>query len=128
MRQCRFIVADQGNQTSVFRLQKTKGSCRFCFKFAANKGKLPFSISSVFCFYIYRNGSIYICTYIYTGIYSIYLYLYMYICCRFKRKTEARAISFSPFTVCLFVDKETNGSYPFANRLNGLNGLAHPWA
>ncbi len=26
------------------------------------------------------------------------------------------------FVVCLFVDKETNGSYPFAN---GLNRLAH---
>jgi hypothetical protein len=32
------------------------------------------------------------------------------------------------FFVCLFVNKETNGSYPFGNglnRLNGLNGLAH---
>jgi hypothetical protein len=29
------------------------------------------------------------------------------------------------FVVCPFVDKETNVIYPFANRLNGLNGLAH---
>jgi hypothetical protein len=29
------------------------------------------------------------------------------------------------FISCLFVDEETNGSYPYANRLNGLNGLAH---
>jgi hypothetical protein len=28
------------------------------------------------------------------------------------------------FVVCPFVNEETNGSYPFANRLNGLNGLA----
>jgi hypothetical protein len=27
------------------------------------------------------------------------------------------------FVVCLFVDKETNRSYPLANGLNGLNGL-----
>ncbi len=49
-----------------------------------------------------------------------------------KRKTEAYAIFFNPFTVCSlwklkfvvcpFVDEETNGSYPFAN---GLNGPAH---
>jgi hypothetical protein len=25
------------------------------------------------------------------------------------------------FVVCPFVDEETNGSYPFANGLNGLN-------
>ncbi len=41
----------------------------------------------------------------------------------------------SPFIVCSsciwkfvirpFVDDEINGSYPFANLLNGLNGLAH---
>jgi hypothetical protein len=30
------------------------------------------------------------------------------------------------FVVGPFADKkETNGSYPFANGLNGLNGLAH---
>ncbi len=28
------------------------------------------------------------------------------------------------FVICPFVE-ETNGSYPFANRINGLNGLAH---
>ncbi len=27
------------------------------------------------------------------------------------------------FVVCPFVYEEPNGSYPFANRLNGLNGL-----
>jgi hypothetical protein len=51
-----------------------------------------------------------------------------------KGKTEARAIFLCPFTVCssskrkfvvcLFVDEETNGSYPFAN---GLNRLGHLW-
>jgi hypothetical protein len=47
-----------------------------------------------------------------------------------KWKTEAQAIFLNPFTICIscklkIVDKETNGSYPFANGLNGLNRLAH---
>jgi hypothetical protein len=51
----------------------------------------------------------------------------------FKRQTEAMAIFLNPFTVCSpciekfvvcpFVDEETNGSYPFANRLKGLVNL-----
>ncbi len=50
------------------------------------------------------------------------------------QKTEAKGIFLNPFTVCssckrkfvicLFVDKETNGSYPF---VNGLNGFAYLW-
>jgi hypothetical protein len=50
-------------------------------------------------------------------------------------KRKPRRFSLHPFTVCssckrkfvvcLFVDKETNGSYPFANGLDGLNGFAH---
>jgi hypothetical protein len=31
------------------------------------------------------------------------------------------------FVVCPFVDEEKNGSNPFVNGLNGLNGLAHLW-
>jgi hypothetical protein len=52
-----------------------------------------------------------------------------------KWKTGALAIIINPFTVCStckqklivfpFVDEETNRSYPFANGLNRLNGLAH---
>jgi hypothetical protein len=52
---------------------------------------------------------------------------------KIKQKKEAQAVFLHPFTVfslckrkcvvCQFVDKkQTNGSYPFAN---GLNGLAH---
>jgi hypothetical protein len=54
-----------------------------------------------------------------------------------KRKTEAQAIFLDLFigcssckrifVVCPFVDEETDGSYPFTNELNGLNGLAHLW-
>jgi hypothetical protein len=71
----------------------------------------------------------------------IFIFIVIFICCRFKQKTEVQVIFLSPFTicssckrkyvVCLFVDEETNGSYPFANeisglnRLNGLNGLVH---
>jgi hypothetical protein len=50
-----------------------------------------------------------------------------------KWKTKAKAIFLNLFTfcssckrkfvVCLFVDEETNGRYPFANGLNRLNGL-----
>ncbi len=52
-----------------------------------------------------------------------------------KQKTEGQAIFLNPFAICslckrkfvlcLFLDKETNGCYPFANRLNRLNGLGH---
>ncbi len=56
-----------------------------------------------------------------------------------KNQTENRkrklAIFLNPFTICLpckqkfvicpFVDEETNGSYPFANGLNRLNGHTH---
>jgi hypothetical protein len=104
----RLSLADKGKQTSVFRLQKTNGSCRFLL------------------IYIYRNVRIqYIC---------VYIYIYIYICCRFKQKTEDHAIFLNPFTVlsmrkqkfavCLFVYEGTNASYPFANRLNGPNDLA----
>jgi hypothetical protein len=49
-------------------------------------------------------------------------------------KTEAQEIFINPFIVCSscrgkfvgcsFADEETNGSYPFANGRNRLNGLA----
>ncbi len=60
------------------------------------------------------------------------MYICIYIFCRFKQKTKngAQATFLNPFTVCSacerkfvvcpFVDEETNGSYPFANGLNGL--------
>jgi hypothetical protein len=54
---------------------------------------------------------------------------------KIKRKEEAQAIFLNPFTVCSsckkkvvicpFVEKETNGSCPFANGLILLNELAH---
>jgi hypothetical protein len=60
--------------------------------------------------------------------------MYAYIFCRFKRKTKSQAIFLNLLTVCSsykqkfvifpFVFKETNGSYSFAN---GLNGLAYPY-
>ncbi len=64
--------------------------------------------------------------------------MYTYIHIYFQWKMEAQAISLNLFTVCSsckwkvvdgpFVDEETNGSYSFANGLNGLNrpnGLAN---
>ncbi len=60
--------------------------------------------------------------YIYAAI-SIYIYVDV------SRKMESQVIFFNPctvcllckqkFVVCLFVDKETNRSCPFANGLNG---------
>jgi hypothetical protein len=49
----RLSFADQGNQTSSFRLQETKKVCWFHLLFGANKQKLLFSINSVFQIYIY---------------------------------------------------------------------------
>ncbi len=53
-------------------------------------------------------------------------------------KIEAQAIFLNPFTICslfkwdfvfcLLIDEETNRSYPFANKLNRLNGLSSLWA
>jgi hypothetical protein len=49
-----------------------------------------------------------------------------------KRKSRRFSLSFiistqcsQKFVVCPFIDEETNGSYPFANGLNRLYGLAH---
>jgi hypothetical protein len=57
----------------------------FRFLFAENKRK--------FAVYIYINISMYIYL-------SIHIYVNRYLCCRFKRKTEAQAILVNPFTVC----------------------------
>ncbi len=72
-------------------------------------------------------------------MHCIYVYLYMLPFQNGKRKPR-NFFPLNPFTVCSsykqkfvlcpLVDKETNGSCPFANRfngLNGLNGLAHLW-
>jgi hypothetical protein len=65
---------------------------------------------------------------------AVSVHIYIYICC-FKQKMEVQTIFLNTLTVCSsckrnffvcpFVYKETNGSYPFANGLNGLKELAH---
>ncbi len=71
----------------------------------------------------------------------MYMYVYMDICINTymlpfqpdNRKQEPRRFSLirllivqtEKFAVCPFVNEETNGSYPFASRLNELNRLAH---
>ncbi len=79
------------------------------------------------------------------GIICIYIYIHgkrnnIYICCRFKWKTENGSPGDFPypftvcsscklkFVICPFVDKETNRRYPFANGLKKLNGLAYLWS
>ncbi len=61
--------------------------------------------------------------YIYVYQYQ-YINIYICICCM---ETEAQVTFLDPFHLltiyCLY--EETNGCYPFAYRLNRLNGLAH---
>ncbi len=95
----RFLFADQEKQTSVFH--------QFLFLYI----------------YTYIFKWKHICIHIHTHI-------YIYVFCNFKRKMKAQVIFLYPFTiyssckrkcvVSLFVDEETNGSYPCANGLNGL--------
>jgi hypothetical protein len=105
--QLRILFANQGKQTffsiSVFHLRQTNRNSHFLL--------VPFSVYTV----------------------------HIYICVYGNRKTEAQVIFLNPctvcssctrkFVICPFVDEETNGSYPFANGLNGLyglHGLTHP--
>ncbi len=116
----RLSFADKGKLTlfSVPVCRKQTEDCCFCFPFVAKKWKLPFFASSFFSVSIY---------YI-----TVYIYIYIYVK---KRKTEAQRIFLNLFTIdssCKqkfvffpFVGEETSGSYPFANVLNGLKGLAH---
>jgi hypothetical protein len=109
-RENKLPVAVCSKQAFVFRLQQTN----FHFPFAANK--LPFSDFS---------KQTEVCRFHFP-------YIYEYICCCFKRKTEAQAIFLNLFTVCSSckrkfvvcpsVNEETNGSYLFAN---GRNRLTH---
>ncbi len=124
-----FSVSVCSKKTEVcrFRLQKT--SCRPFIICRQRKTNVHFSFSSaanksVSSFFHMRNS----------GIVEIWSRRHgrRDMDGDIKRKTEAPAIFINPFTVCtpckrkfvvcLFVDEETNGSYPFAN---GLYGLAH---
>jgi hypothetical protein len=112
--------ADLWKQSSVFRfpLQQTNGSLPFPFSVCSKQTEVVIFLVSVFCIYIYGKQN------------------YIYISCCFKQKTKKRppqAIFLNPFTicssckckfvVCLFVDEETNGSYPFANYLRDWTDL-----
>ncbi len=86
---------------------------RYRFPSAANKWKLPFSAFGCVCVHLY-----------------LYLYLYAAVS---NRKGKPRRFSLirsrcssckRKFVVCPFVDKEANGSYPFANGPNGENGFS----
>jgi hypothetical protein len=135
----------------VYRLQQTNGNCRFPFFpfFCECEYVCMFIYAYYIRIYTYmpvhtntymkngtnRNGNfyLYICIYLYLYVYHIYIYGYGAVS-KEKRKTEARAIFINPcticssckwkFIVCPSVDKDTNGSYPFANGLNRLNGLS----
>jgi prepilin-type processing-associated H-X9-DG protein len=103
----------------------------------------PRKKTSIFCFHLHQtNGSLlfpfYICskhTEVAVFCSSHFPYKYINIC---KEKWHHIYITIRyqwdhcslckwKFVVCLFVNKETNQSYPFANGLNRLNRLAHLW-
>jgi hypothetical protein len=73
--------------------------------------------------------------YIYIHIRNTELYIYAEVLNR-KQKPSQFSLIHSPFAhcanwklvVCLFVDKEVNVSFAFANGRNVLNGLAHLWS
>jgi hypothetical protein len=108
------------------------------YRLPTKENKLPFAENKrKFALFVFR---LYILMYKYTSVYfyfSLYVCRYTYIYClsNAKRKTEAQAIFLYLFTVCSFCKRkfvvcpffgeETNGSYPFANGPNGINGLAH---
>ncbi len=105
------------------------------YRFPSQENKLFRSVFRFLCIHIYIYISIYSYTYciykyintylhFYIHIYIHTKYIHIYICCRFKQKTEAQAIFHNAFTVCPssrklvvgpIVDKETTGSYPSAN-------------
>jgi hypothetical protein len=113
-----FFVCSKQTEIAVFRSKEHRLGFRFPFEAAAY----------VYVYHMYIYIYMYICV-------DIYIYIYIYICCHFKWKTEAQVIFLNQFNicssckqksvVCLFVDKGTNRSYPLANWINGLKGLAH---
>ncbi len=101
---CCLLTRENKLPFSIFCLQKTAKSLPFWF--AANKQKLPFSISSIFRInlYIYWNGSI---QYIY-----IQCYINEYFCWNSKRRLPfiirwSRKTNFSfplvPFSVYIYI-------------------------
>ncbi len=128
--------ADHGQKYFRFPIPiacKQTDVCRFRFAFAANKQKLPFSISGIRKYgdrvmetwkhgdmeaWRRRHGN--------TDTWDMETRRYRDVEIKsnqsIKRKTEAQAIFHSlclsckqKFVICLFVDEETNGSYPFAD-------------
>jgi hypothetical protein len=108
---------------TVYRLP-TKESKLLFSVFVCSKQKEVAVFRVYIYIYIYmENGTKYI-LYIY-----LHRHIHTYVYCGFKRKP--RAFFLNPFTacssdkqnfvICAFVEDETNGSYPQANRLNGLS-------
>jgi hypothetical protein len=113
--------ADQGKQTAVFRLrlQQINKVCR-----------LPFFM----CVCVFVCGGVRVWVIFLFLFVNLYLYLQAAVS-NGKQKNGSPCDFLNPFTVgsscqrkfvvCPFVDEKINRSYPFANGLNGLNGLAH---
>jgi hypothetical protein len=121
------LLTQQTSITVYCLLRQRKTSFRFLFLFAANKQKLPFSVYK----YGKRN---YICLVpiLYIEMHTINIYSAVE---NGKQKpSRSPDVFFNLFTVCslykwnfvvcLFVDEETNGSYPFSNGLNGFASKA----
>jgi hypothetical protein len=97
---------------------KQKKVCRFHFPFAANKWKLPFSVSSVFRLRNSRNMEMKTFRK-QTWRHQTMSRRFFLICLPFAHRAKRT------FFVCVFADEEKKRSYLFANELNGLSRLLY---
>jgi hypothetical protein len=115
-----------------YRLEQTNGNCR-----------VPLVLFFVYeggeCVHVYMYSMcvacVCVCMWVCVCIYIsniIFIFVCVFLCCHFQQKMEAQVIFLNSFIVfslrkrkfvvsSLFVDKETNRSYPLANGLSGLN-------
>ncbi len=114
----RFPSKDNKLPFSISVCSKQTGVCCFRFLFAANKWKLPFSISSDFRVFVCVYTFIFILIFIFV---FIFIFIYAAIS-NGKQKPRRFTICSSCKRIFGFVRLLTkkNRSYPFANGLKGL--------
>jgi hypothetical protein len=102
----RLLFADQGEQISIFSLQKTNGSLPFPFSVCNKQTEV-----AVFHIYIFilkqQHIYIYLYLYIYTYIY-FYIHLYTAVSNELWKRKPRRF-----FLICLLFSHHTNGSLSF---------------
>jgi hypothetical protein len=71
-----YRLSMKGNKLPFSVCRTQTEVCSFRFPYAANRRKLPFSVSSVICIYVLKSQTIYIYMhYIYMCVYVIYIYV-----------------------------------------------------